>query len=81
MPEAVRANIPQMSAPLAAPVCNWRWYLLACEQGESSVIFYGWMVLKRMQCQLQRWLLGPQGRRGLRRPGTRRRGYCPEPRI
>ena len=37
--------------------------------------------LKRVQCQLQRWLLGPQGRRGVRRPGTRRRGYCPEPRM
>lgn len=47
MPEAVRANIPQMSAPLAAPVCNWRWYILEGEQVETSVIFYGWMVLKR----------------------------------
>lgn len=26
-----------------SPASNWRWYILEGEQGETSVIFYGWM--------------------------------------
>jgi hypothetical protein len=35
---------PTVWIKFVSPSLNWRWYIIECEQVESTTIFYGWML-------------------------------------